>query len=320
MILPTRGRGSRSSRIAGVTISAADSSTDPRASRRVDEVVGRSRLAEQGVPVERRSTRPVVRPARLQDYSEEEERRSRRRSRKRKSRSSYREEDDPEEEEVAASSRRREAIMSPKTKRRKSSAVNYQDQSEDDEEEESLSLRREAKRRKRKEEQEAAANAANAAKRKSPKKKPESRSGRQARETVSYQSEEEMEEQQLVEEDVDSDTNYGRRRGMRTRRIPAPAASMHRRPQRSTGQGSRNNYREPSTDDDLPPRRRHRVRGGPRWMEEDQEYSLQGQDNPLWLQPELVRESSHRLRAQEVQNQKTKRRRRRRGLSVVGGG
>ena len=39
---------------------------------------------------------------------------------------------------------------------------------------------------------------------------------------------------------------------------------------------------------------------------------------------ELVRESSHRLRAQEVQNQKMKRRRRRRrrrrGLSVVGGG
>ena len=34
---------------------------------------------------------------------------------------------------------------------------------------------------------------------------------------------------------------------------------------------------------------------------------------------ELVRESSHRLRAQEVQNQKMKRRRRR-GLSVVGGG
>ena len=38
---------------------------------------------------------------------------------------------------------------------------------------------------------------------------------------------------------------------------------------------------------------------------------------------ELVRESSHRLRAQEVQNQKMKRRRKRRGrrgLSVVGGG
>ena len=35
---------------------------------------------------------------------------------------------------------------------------------------------------------------------------------------------------------------------------------------------------------------------------------------------ELVRESSHRLRAQEVQNQRMKRRRRRRGLSVVGGG
>ena len=34
---------------------------------------------------------------------------------------------------------------------------------------------------------------------------------------------------------------------------------------------------------------------------------------------ELVRESSHRLRAQEVQNQRMKRRRRR-GLSVVGGG
>ena len=34
---------------------------------------------------------------------------------------------------------------------------------------------------------------------------------------------------------------------------------------------------------------------------------------------ELVRESSHRLRAQAVQNQKMKRRRRR-GLSVVGGG
>ena len=140
-----------------------------------------------------------------------------------------------------------------------------------------------------------------------------------------------------------------------TGRIPAPVASMHRRPQRSTGQGSRNNYRfktttifspplyrenlpssiwkapkwdkdpskillrEPSTDDDLPPRRRHRcafflsfvhttcepifrhiaiinymsfnstfagcvvVPVG--WMEEDQEYSLQGQDNPPWLQP-----------------------------------
>jgi len=56
------------------------------------------------------------------------------------------------------------------------------------------------------------------------------------------------------------------------------------------------------------------------WMEEDQEYSVQGQANPLRLQPELVRESSHRLRAQEVQNQRMKRRRRRRGLSVVGGG
>merc|ERR1712156_1142124 len=58
----------------------------------------------------------------------------------------------------------------------------------------------------------------------------------------------------------------------------------------------------------------------------DQEYSAQGQPNPLWLHPELVRESSHRLRAQEVQNQKMmkrrrrRRRRRRRGLSVVGGG
>ena len=77
-------------------------------------------------------------------------------------------------------------------------------------------------------------------------------------------------------------------------RVPAPAASLHARPQRSAGQGSRSNYRfkinhmeilriivvklsckmcevcvrcrhlilllrrEPSTDDDLPPRRRHR--------------------------------------------------------------
>merc|ERR1712203_391158 len=111
MILPTRGRGSRSSRSAGVTISAADSSTDPRASRRADlAVVGRSRVVDQGVGVERRSTRPVVRPARLQDYSEEEERRTRRMSRKRKSRSSYREEEDQEEEEAAASSRRREVM------------------------------------------------------------------------------------------------------------------------------------------------------------------------------------------------------------------
>ena len=77
--------------------------------------------------------------------------------------------------------------------------------------------------------------------------------------------------------------------------------------------------REPSTDDDLPPRRRHRcalflsfvhttckpifihitiinymcfdsifagcVVVPVAWMEEDQEYSLQGQPNPLWLQP-----------------------------------
>ena len=117
-----RVRGSRSSRIQGVTISAADSSTDPRASRVVEET-SRSRLTDEGPSGERRSTRPVVRPARLQDYSEEE-RRSRR-GKKRKSRSSYRE-DDEEEEEEQVNVRRRDVIMSPKTKRKKSSsAVNY---------------------------------------------------------------------------------------------------------------------------------------------------------------------------------------------------
>ena len=253
-----RGEG----RMAGVIISAADSSTDPRRAR---GLAG----AEEVRGVERRSTRPVVRPARLQDYSEEEERSSRR-GRKRKSRS-YREEGEEEEEEEEPRARRREGIMSPKAKRSKDTEVNYRDQSEDEEEDESLSLRREMKRRKRKEEQ------ASTAKRKSPNKSTQSNRGKRSRETVTYEEDHSDEEELNNEEDGseseegvdgaeggdDSDVNFGRRRGMRARKVPVTATNP--RPQRRAGgqgatgaAGARPTYREPSTDDDLPPRRRHR--------------------------------------------------------------
>merc|ERR1712083_1227370 len=64
------------------------------------------------------------------------------------------------------------------------------------------------------------------------------------------------------DEDDDSDENLGRRRGSRKRRIVANASSSIR-PQRSSGQSARHNFREASTDDDLPPIRHHRPKAGP---------------------------------------------------------
>merc|ERR1712226_73836 len=120
----------------GVTISAADSSTDPRSPRRTLETAETE--VEQGTSFERRSTRQVVRPARLQDYSEEEEEEEERRGKKRKSRSLRRDEDEREEDVEV---RRRDVMFSPKAKRIKGNNVNYIDETEE-EEEEALSLRK----------------------------------------------------------------------------------------------------------------------------------------------------------------------------------
>merc|ERR1712226_1336486 len=123
----------------GVTISAADSSTDPRSPRRTLETAETE--VEQGTSFERRSTRQVVRPARLQDYSEEEEEEEKRRGKKgkkRKSRSLRRDEDEREEDVEV---RRRDVMFSPKAKRIKGNNVNYIDETEE-EEEEALSLRK----------------------------------------------------------------------------------------------------------------------------------------------------------------------------------
>eukprot|EP00092_Neocalanus_flemingeri_P004293 GFUD01004614.1.p1 GENE.GFUD01004614.1~~GFUD01004614.1.p1 ORF type:complete len:2283 (-),score=565.95 GFUD01004614.1:61-6909(-) len=67
------------------------------------------------------------------------------------------------------------------------------------------------------------------------------------------------------EQEVDSEEDLGKRRGSR-RRLVSNNTSSSVRPQRSAGQSARPNFREDSTDDDLPPKRHHRPKPGPSGM------------------------------------------------------
>jgi len=64
------------------------------------------------------------------------------------------------------------------------------------------------------------------------------------------------------EQEDDSEEDLGKRRGSRKRKMVANANNSVR-PQRSAGQSARHNFREESTDDDLPPKRHHRPKSGP---------------------------------------------------------
>jgi len=65
------------------------------------------------------------------------------------------------------------------------------------------------------------------------------------------------------DQEDDSEEDLGKRRGSRKRRMVSNNTSNSVRPQRSAGQSARHNFREESTDDDLPPKRHHRPKSGP---------------------------------------------------------